>query len=217
MNHEKAFGPRLLPWWKRRRLMQAFFLVVMMLGLAIVAYPFLPLLIYQIRPPQDLTFPYASRLGPFGQLPDLRSATLPRPDVRPRPEGNRLVIPTIGVDMAIVEGRDENALLNGAWRIPATAPDPETGNMVLSAHRFRYRPPSSETFYLLNKVVAGDVFIVYWEGREYDYRVRETKIVDPTQIEILDQTESPQVTLFTCTPLFSTSKRLVVIGDPIAS
>lgn len=194
--------------------MQALFGFAMILGVVLMGYPFLPLVTYVIAPPKTPHFPYASRLE---QLPAPSERFDPEREQsqKPRPQGNRLVIPKIGVDIAVVEGSDENALLHGAWRIPGTSETPTKGNMVLSAHRFRYRPPSSETFYLLNKVTAGDLVLLYWENEEFDYRVTETKEVTPDAVSILNRTTKPILTLFTCTPLFSTARRLVVIGEPI--
>ncbi len=197
--------------------MQAFFGLVALLGFAIILYPFFPILSYNLRPPSKPVYPYASRLE---QLPDPANSNgtfqeLPQSSDKPKPEGNRLVIPKIGVDIPIVEGSNEHALLRGAWRIPGTSDDPAKSNMVLSAHRFQYRPPSSRTFYLLDKLAPGDVFIVYWNDTEYDYRITDRKVVSPSAVEILSASAEPTMTLFTCTPLFSTAKRLVVVGSPI--
>lgn len=183
-------------------------------------YPYLPSLVYAIAPRRVAGLPYATKLFTGGERRsvgarvDEQIARLPAAGTR-IPTGNRLVIPKIGVDIAVVEGADDRALLRGAWRIPGTSTSPDISNMVLSAHRFRYRPPSSATFYLLDKLKPDDLLLLYWEGKEYDYRVRETKVVDPSAVEILDASSSPLLTLFTCTPLFSTSQRLVVIAEPL--
>ena len=135
------------------------------------------------------------------------------PKVGNTPKINTLIIPKIGVNINIVEGQTVKALYKGAWRIPGTSTPNQGGNTVISAHRYLYRPPSSRTFYLLDKLVVGDAVKVIWEGVEYNYQVREVKIVEPSQVEILNNTKSPILTLFTCTPLFTSEKRLVVIAD----
>lgn len=128
------------------------------------------------------------------------------------PKKNVLSIPKIGVEINIVEGKNEKALFRGAWRLPGTSSPDLGGNTVLGAHRWLYKPPSSRTFYNLDKVSAGDSIKIFWEGKEYSYRVRETKIVAPQDVEILKNTEENILTLFTCTPLFSSKQRLVVIA-----
>lgn len=133
----------------------------------------------------------------------------------PSANSNRIVIPKIGVDMPIVEGRDaKSSLLKGAWRIPGTKNPKSGGNMVISAHRYLYTN-GPKTFYHLDKLEMGDEFMIYWEGIEYRYRVTESMIVPPTKVEILDNTAAPRVTLFTCDPIFTSKNRLIKIGIPI--
>jgi sortase A len=84
---------------------------------------------------------------------------------------------------------------------------------VISAHRWKFRPPDTRTFYNIDKLAVGDEIKIFWQGKAYYYRVRETKVVTPDQTEILYPTKEPQLTLFSCTPLFSTSHRLVVVAD----
>jgi len=205
MNQPEPTGQ---PAWvvRYRRWLIAGAVVVFVLALGVVLYPFIPSLEYSLGLVKEEN-PYVSRLG-TGQ-------TLPETGIKPIPTDNRLVIPKIGVDAPIVEGASQNAALEkGIWHIPNTAASPEASNLVLSAHRWRYLPPSSRSFYLLDKLDVGDDIIIYWEGKEFDYKVGEEKTVDPTAVEILEPTDQPQLTLFTCTPLWSTKHRLVLIAKP---
>jgi len=131
-------------------------------------------------------------------------------------ETNTLFIPKIGVKIEIVEGSDESTLDKGAWRMPQTSTPDKGGNTVLSAHRWKYLPPSEETFYLLDKLGQGDEFQVIWEKKQYNYKVVSVSIVLPTDLSVLDPTENPSVTLLTCHPLFSTQKRLIVRGELVS-
>lgn len=205
--------------------MQTVFGSLTFLGIALIAYPFAPLALYTIAPSAP-SYPYRTELLELPQAElGFDGAALPAVPTtppswqndanaaKPRPIGNRLVIPKIGVDIAVVDGPDERALVRGGWRLPQTSADPKESNMVISAHRFRYRPPSTQTFYLLDKLAVGDTFILYWNDKEYDYRVTDARVVAPSAVGILAPTSAPQVTLFTCTPLFSTAQRLVVVGE----
>lgn len=209
--------------------MQAIFGSLTTLGAAIIIYPFLTLALYSVAPAAP-SFPYQTELLALPEtepLPD--GAALPSVPstqqrrkiasnaTKPKATGNRLVIPKIGVDIPVVDGADERVLSRGAWRLPQTSATPKNGNMVISAHRFRYRPPSSKTFYLLDKLAVNDTFILYWNGAEYDYRVSDVGVVSPSTVGILAPTSTPQVTLFTCAPLFSTAQRLVVVGELLPS
>lgn len=130
-------------------------------------------------------------------------------------DGNRIIIPVIGVDVMIVEGNSDTVLNMGAWHRPGTG-DPENGgNMVITGHRFQYLPPNNLTFYHLDKIREGDEIIVYWNEIEYDYVVVETFVVDPDSVEIEDQTAHHLLTLYTCTPLWTADKRLVVRAEQL--
>ena len=128
---------------------------------------------------------------------------------------DELVISKIGVRIPIIEGEDESALEKGAWRLPESSTPDQGGNTVLSAHRFKYRPPHEETFYLLDKLEEGDTFLVFWQGKEYNYKVVSSSIVLPDDLEVIKPTVIPSVTLITCYPLFSNEKRLIVRGEII--
>lgn len=125
----------------------------------------------------------------------------------------RVIIPSIGVDMEIVDEEgisEEEAFLRGAWLLPRTAvPNRDSGNTVIAAHRFLYTS-GPNTFYHLDKVKEGDEIIVEWQGERFVYTVSGSKVVPPTAVEILTPTEAPMLTLFTCTPIFTTKNRLVV-------
>ena len=54
-----------------------------------------------------------------------------------------------------------------------------------------------------------------WEGQDYYYRVRETKVVDDSAVEIQYSTGEPILTLYTCHPVYSTENRLVVVANLI--
>ncbi len=131
------------------------------------------------------------------------------------PNYNMLVIPQMGVRGKIYEGSSEKTLLKGLWHMPGTSSNPESGNVVVTAHRYLRRPPNPNTFYLLDKLKVGDEFYMYWQGKRYNYRVREIKVVKPEEVSILYNTPNPQLTLFSCTPLFTSKNRLVVISDLI--
>lgn len=185
--------------------------ILFILGLYLVIYPFWPSIQYKLWPPHQenaVTAPLDSQITiPIAPAPIVHKAV---------DGGNKIIIPKIGVDMKMIEGTNETIALNqGAWRMPQTSTPDQGGNTVITAHRFKYKPPSEKTFYLLDKLVVGDAVTVNWQGYEYNYKVTGTKIVEPSAVEVLDNTENPQITLITCTPLFTTKQRLIVIAEPI--
>jgi len=126
------------------------------------------------------------------------------------PDENRLVIPAIDVDVKIVEGYSDEVLTLGAWRRPNSSTPDAGGNTVITGHRFHYLPPNNKTFYNLDKLGKGDKLVVFWKKGRYVYTVSEIFEVTPDQVEIESNTEESVLTLYTCTPLWTSSKRLVV-------
>lgn len=131
----------------------------------------------------------------------------------PPPKDNRLVIPKIGVDSVVYQGNDIALLDKGLWHRPNTSTPDQGSNTVIVAHRFQYTQGPA-TFYSLDKMAVGDKAIIFWgenENRfEYDYEVTEVKVVPATAIEIEDPTSNEMLTLYTCTPLWTSKDRLVV-------
>ncbi len=198
---------------KHRHLFRLLAISLIVLGVGIVLYPFSPWIRYTIFKPEPV-YPYATKLADAKTtLPVVGNKTVV-PKTNSIPADDRLVIPKIGVDVTIVPGQDERALEKGIWHIPNTSSPDRGGNTVLSGHRFRYLA-GPKTLYLLDQMEIGDVIIVYWKGIEYDYKVVARRIVNPDAVEILDPTPEPQLTIFTCTPVFSTRQRLVLFAKPM--
>jgi len=128
--------------------------------------------------------------------------------------GNRLIITKIGVNAPIIESENENyGLSRGSWHLPDSSTPDKGGNTVITGHRFKYLPPNNVTFYLLDKLEEGDIISVVWDDKEYYYRVKETKIVGKTETSVLNKSEEPILTLFTCHPIYSEENRLVVVAE----
>lgn len=143
-----------------------------------------------------------------GQL----SATAGADGSQEAPKDNRLVLPSIHIDEPIVVGDDPQNIHKGVWHRPNTSTPEKGSNTVLVGHRWDYGQ-SSSVFYNLDKVVVGDLFAIWWEGKEYVYRVTENKIVEPSAIEVEDPTDKPIATLYTCTPIWTAKQRLVVVAE----
>lgn len=205
-------APKRSGWWR-----WSIAVGMIIVGGFIISYPFFPKLEFALSKKTSV-FPYETRLSTSAGVTNAVTLTgLPETQNKPAPKDNRLVIPSIGVNMPILEGPDEKVLdRGGIWHIPNTSDPSKGSNTVLSGHRWQYLPPSSRTLYLLDKVTVGEPVIVYWRGQEFDYRISRTAVVDPSHTEILNGTANPQLTIFTCTPLFSTKQRLVLYGDLIS-
>lgn len=184
----------------------------LIVGLFLIMYPFLPgiAFFFQGIGNKPLELPYKSVIAE--KVDD--GEDFVEID-KPIPLDNTLVIPKISVDIRIIEGNTEDALLRGAWHRPGTGNPIDGGNYVVTGHRFRYVPPNNTTFYSLDKLEKGDLIIVYYEGQEFDYKVEESFIVEPEDLHVEDDLGYDVLTLYTCTPLWTSSKRLVIRALPI--
>ncbi len=125
----------------------------------------------------------------------------------------RIQIKELGVDALAIEGDTESVLEEGVWHLSSSPTPNYAGNVVILGHRWKYLPPDNRSFFNLDKLQKNDIITLHYNYRQYTYKVREQKIVTPDQVEIFRQTSNNQITIVTCTPLYSTAKRLVVIGD----
>lgn len=122
----------------------------------------------------------------------------------------RIKIPRINVDAPVVEGDDWEALKQGVGHHIGSANPGERGNMVLSGHNDIY----GEIFRYLHELEPGDTFSVYdGAGRVYRYVVAVKRIVEPTAVEVLEQTSNPVATLITCYPYLIDTQRLIVVAE----
>lgn len=129
---------------------------------------------------------------------------------------NRVIIPKIGVNAPIVQAeREEEGLSEGAWLVPVGSTPDKGGNTVITGHRFKYLPPSNLTFYLVHKLEEDDIFSIIWEDKDYLYKVREIDIVDPWESWPHEPSSESILTMYTCHPIYSTEKRLVVVSELI--
>ena len=126
----------------------------------------------------------------------------------------RIELKSAGVDTQIVDGEDAFAMERGPWHFPLSTVPGEDGNFVVIGHRFAELPPSTNTFFNLDKAKVGDKIEVTQEGGvQYTYTVIETKVIEKTDRSVLNKSRDQKITLITCTPLWESSHRLVVIGQ----
>lgn len=122
----------------------------------------------------------------------------------------RIQIPAIGLDEPIREGVHLSVIDRGVAHWAGTAEAGGVGNMVLAGHRSTKTAP----FHDLDHLQPGDsITVTGFDGRSAEYQVRETIIVTPHDIWIVEQTDVPMVTLFACHPKRSARQRIVVRAE----
>lgn len=124
---------------------------------------------------------------------------------------------TLSIDNVLIEGRvfqgtSSQAMDSGFWHFPISKYPGQKGNAVIIGHRFLNLPPAKDTFFNLDKVKIGDEIVLKHDEGEWKYIVTEIKIVDENDISVVKDTDDYRLTLITCTPLWTSEKRLVVIA-----
>lgn len=132
-------------------------------------------------------------------------ANIPVPTPGPE-QAVRIQIPAIGVDAPVVQGDGWEQLKKGVGQHVGSANPGENGNVVLSAHNDIF----GEIFRDLDRLNPGDEITIFTNQRPYTFLVTNTRIVDPTQVDAMDPTSQPSVTLISCYPYMVDDQRIVV-------
>lgn len=130
---------------------------------------------------------------------------LPVPTSSPE-QAVRIQVPAIGIEAPVVMGDGYEQLKKGVGQHIGTPNPGQTGNIVLSAHNDVF----GEIFRDLDRLKNGDEIILFTNQRTYTYIVRQTQIVEPTQVEVMAPTQEPVVTLISCYPYLVDNQRIVV-------
>lgn len=123
--------------------------------------------------------------------------------------GNKLRIPTIGVDTYIWESTNgKEALNNGVWRQYEHGVPGSDAPVVLAAHRWGDRELTREfrdanMFFHLPQITPGDSVNIFWNGMTYEYEVTK-QYISQNVSEIAD------LVLITCKDLGAKNQVIVL-------
>lgn len=124
-------------------------------------------------------------------------------------------IPSIGVNLPIYHGTDENTLKTAVGHMEWTSLPigGESTHCVISGHRGL---PSAELMTNIDQMEKGDVFYIHVLGDTLKYRVDKISVVLPDDMkDVLISESKDYVTLVTCTPYGINSHRLLVRGERV--
>jgi sortase A len=120
-----------------------------------------------------------------------------------------LEIPKVDLTVAVVHGTDPKALKYAVGHFENTAMPGEKGNFCVAGHRsYTY----SEYFNRLDELEKGDIIKAKTKKGTFEYEVYEKKVVEPTEVSVLEPTEDASITLVTCTPIRVATHRLIIKG-----
>lgn len=138
-------------------------------------------------------------------------AEIPLPTASPQHAVN-IKITAINVFAPVVQGDGWEQLKKGVGQHINSVNPGDTGNIVLSAHNDVY----GEIFRDLDKLKPGDEVILYTQQKAYTYIIRQTQIVEPTQVEVMAPTHDPVVTLISCYPYMVDKQRIVITASLVS-
>ena len=118
----------------------------------------------------------------------------------------RIGIAAINVDAPVVQGDDWEALKTGVGLNAGSGIPGKSGNVILSGHNDIF----GQVFRDLDRLVPGDEIVLLTEKNAYTYIVTGTQIVQPSQVEVMRQTEDSTLTLISCYPYLVDTQRIVV-------
>ena len=127
--------------------------------------------------------------------PAAEQETTRQPMVRPAVGATigRVEMPRLKISAIVRYGSDEKTLKRAVGLVPGTALPGQPGNVGVAAHR--------DTFFRnLRGVQIGDRINLTTPSGDWEYEVESTKIVRPNNVEVLDPTPEPAMTLVTCYP-----------------
>ncbi len=144
----------------------------------------------------------------------------------PNPDrGPYLTIPTIGAEVPVVfekgiaEWQIQTALRSGVVHYAGSVNPGDTGNVVIFGHSSgqSWAPGKYKfVFTLLDKLKTGDVIYVDNLGTRYTYQVHSSQVVTPGDIGVLKSGSDHELTLITCTPVGTSTNRLVIHAEQIS-
>jgi sortase A len=146
---------------------------------------------------------------PASLLPLMQSMPQPAIPTQGPSQARRIVIPTIDVDAKIVQGDSWEQLKQGVAQHLGT-PDPgQPGNVIFSAHDDIY----GEIFRRLDELAPGDEIQIYTASQVFIYVVTHRRLVEPTEVSIMNPTPYPSLTLISCYPYMVDNQRIAVFAD----
>jgi sortase A len=118
-----------------------------------------------------------------------------------------LRIPKLALEVPVFHGTSDFVLNRGAGRVEGTAEaSSPTGNIGIAAHRDGFFRP-------LKDITVGDEMSLATVHDTKLYRVSSVRIVDPSDVSVLEPTPDSSITLVTCYPFYylgSAPKRFIV-------
>jgi sortase A len=120
----------------------------------------------------------------------------------------RLAIPSIDLDVVVVEGTDTASLQKGPGHYPETPFPGQGGTTAIAGHRTTYLAP----FRHLDQLQPGDEIEIEMPYANFAYRVERTRVVDDSAVGIIHKVGYERLVLTACHPLYSAAQRIAAFA-----
>lgn len=120
----------------------------------------------------------------------------------------RLKVPSIGLNVVLMNGTDTGTLQKGPGRYPQTALPGFGETTGIAGHRTTYAAPLRK----INEIEDRDEVRVELPYATFVYEVQKHEIVDPLDVEIVYPVGYERVVLTACHPLYSAAQRWAVFA-----
>ena len=121
----------------------------------------------------------------------------------------QLKIASIDADFTIVEGTATDDLQKGPGHYPTTAIPGQGRTVAIAGHRTTYGAP----FKRIDAIGIDDQLTVEMPYGVFTYSVSRTRIVEPTDVQIVDDVGRERLVLTACHPLYSAAQRYAVFAE----
>lgn len=134
---------------------------------------------------------------------------------------NRIIVPSILVDSPIIEGLTAENLKKGIVMVSGSAYPGSEGNTIFEGHNYAQFVGGRQNFFtLLHLIKKGAKIYIYYEGKRYQYQVKEKKILKVSDPKLYARTSQEQITLITCASdwslsMISPTRRVVITAKPL--
>jgi LPXTG-site transpeptidase (sortase) family protein len=124
----------------------------------------------------------------------------------------KINIPKIQVEWLVNEGTDIKTLKKGPGHYIETKLPGQVGRCAIAGHRTTYGAPFNQ----IDLLQSGDlIYLETYKGLIFTYVVTGTVIARPTDVFVLNGSNTSDLILTTCEPKYSAAKRLIVIAKLI--
>jgi sortase A len=157
--------------------------------------------------------PTPLELRALRDLPDERRrlaylADRTRERVGPGEAIGRIVLPSLDADFVMVDGVAPDDLRRGPGLYDDTEMPGQGGTVGVAGHRTTYGAPFRD----VDDLERGDLVRLEMPYGVFTYEVEETRIVEPTDLSVIDDVGYERVVLTACHPLYSAAERIVVFA-----